>query len=138
MLETKTARDCMSDVVISFRPEMDVLEALRVLVELDISGAPVLDRLGNLVGMLTERDCMKIALAAGYHGEAGGQVSEFMCTDLETVDEDTTMIEVAERFVDYPHRCLPVLKDGRLVGMLSRRDLLNLLEACWQPDGKRA
>ena len=97
MIASKTARDCMSGSLIAFRPDMEVLEAVRILVENRISGAPVIDHIGNLVGMLTERDCMKIALGAGYYGECGGTVSCFMRADVETVDIDTPAIEIAER-----------------------------------------
>lgn len=128
----------MSGSLISFRPDMDVLEAVRILVERRISGAPVIDHIGNLVGMLTERDCMKIALDAGYYGERGGKVSTFMCTEVETVDLDTPAIEIAERFSVSRFRRLPVLDNDTVVGMISRRDVLRLLESLWQPDARRA
>ena len=117
---------------------MDVLEAVRILVERRISGAPVIDHIGNLVGMLTERDCMKITLDAGYYGERGGKVSTFMCTEVETVDLDTPAIEIAERFSVSRFRRLPVLDNDTVVGMISRRDVLRLLESMWQPDARRA
>jgi CBS domain-containing protein len=78
MLETKTAKEAMSHHLVTLQPDMDVLEALRVLVQERISGAPVLDQVGNLVGMLTERDCMHIALDAGYFSEDGGRVANFL------------------------------------------------------------
>lgn len=138
MLEADTVRQAMSGSLVTLRPEMDVLEAVRVLVERRLSGAPVVDQIGNLVGMLTERDCMKIALDAGYYSESGGRVSSFMRTDVETVDIDTPVIEVAERFVGSSYRRFPVLKSGQVVGIISRRDVLRLLERSWQPDSRRA
>jgi CBS domain-containing protein len=117
---------------------MEVLEAVRILVENRISGAPVIDHIGNLVGMLTERDCMKIALGAGYYGECGGTVSCFMRAEVETVDIDTPAIEIAERFINSQFRRFPVLDNDSVIGMISRRDVLRLLESMWQPDAKRA
>lgn len=128
----------MSGSLISFRPDMEVLEAVRILVEKRISGAPVIDHIGNLVGMLTERDCMKIALGAGYHGERGGKVSGFMRPEVETVELNTPAIEIAERFIKSKFRRFPVLDNGTVIGMISRRDVLRLLESLWQPDAKRA
>lgn len=138
MLPTMTARDCMTRNVQSVRPDDDVLTAVRVLVEHKISGAPVIDNIGNLLGVITEKDCMAIALNAGYHSEFGGKVSDFMSTNVVTVDADTPVIEIAEHFATKNFRRLPVLESGRVVGVVSRRDVLWLLEQRWQPDPDRA
>jgi CBS domain-containing protein len=138
MLPTMTARDCMTRNVQSVRPDDDVLTAVRVLVEHKISGAPVIDNIGNLLGVITEKDCMAIALNAGYHSEFGGKVSDFMSTNVVTVDADTPVIEIAEHFATKNFRRLPVLESGRVVGVVSRRDVLWLLERRWQPDPDRA
>ncbi|WP_078120486.1 CBS domain-containing protein [Thiosocius teredinicola] len=138
MLPTMTARDCMSRKVNSLRPDDDVLAAVRVLVENRISGAPVIDNIGNLLGILTEKDCMAIALSAGYHGESGGKVRDYMSTEVMTVDADTPVIEIAEHFATKHFRRLPVLESGRVVGVVSRRDVLWLLEQRSKPDPGRA
>ncbi len=137
MLETKTAKEAMSRGLITLHPEMDVLEALRILVQERISGAPVLDQVGNLVGILTERDCMRIALDAGYFSEDGGRVDKFMSTEVVTVDAHTPITEVAERFAMSHFRRLPVVEQGKLIGIITRRDVLKQLEAAWQPDRER-
>ncbi|MCF7985077.1 MAG: CBS domain-containing protein [Thiohalocapsa sp.] len=137
MLATKTAQEAMSRGLVTLHPEMDVLEALRILVEQRISGAPVIDQVGNLVGILTERDCMLIALGAGYHSEDGGRVADFMSRDVVTVDADTPVTEIAERFANTHYRRLPVVERGRVIGIINRRDVLKQLEAAWQPDRQR-
>ncbi|MCF7978091.1 CBS domain-containing protein [Lamprobacter modestohalophilus] len=137
MKETKTAKQAMSRGLVTLQPGMDVLEALRVLVEGRMSGAPVVDQIGNLVGILTERDCMKIALGAGYHSEDGGRVENFMTRSVVTIDANTPVTEVAERFANSNFRRLPVMEQGRLIGIISRRDVLKQLEAAWQPDRHR-
>jgi len=78
-------RDYMSGNVITFTPDMEILEAVHILVTNRISGAPVLDLRGNLIGMLSERDCIKVALNAAYHNEWGGRVEEFMSREVKTV-----------------------------------------------------
>lgn len=138
MLETKTAKQIMSQQLVSFRADMDVLEAVRVLIDKRISGAPVLDQLGNLVGILTERDCLKVALDASYYRESGGKVESFMTPDVVTINADTPATEIAERFASSHLRRLPVLERGRLIGIVSRRDILRQLEAGWEPDARRA
>ncbi|WP_254045337.1 CBS domain-containing protein [Thiohalocapsa sp. ML1] len=137
VLETKTARDAMSRHLITLNPDMDVLEALRILVEERLSGAPVLDQVGNLIGMLTERDCMGIALGAGYFSEDGGRVADFMTADVTTIEAHIPITEIAELFVNSHFRRMPVMEQGRLVGIISRRDVLKQLEASWQPDRQR-
>jgi CBS domain-containing protein len=137
MREAKTAKQAMSRGLVTLHPEMDVLEALRILVEQRLSGAPVVDQIGNLIGMLTERDCMRIALGAGYHSEDGGRVENFMTRSVVTVDANTPVTEIAERFASSHFRRLPVMEQGRLIGIISRRDVLKQLEAAWQPDRHR-
>jgi CBS domain-containing protein len=137
MKEAKTAKQAMSRGLVTLHPEMDVLEALRILVEQRLSGAPVVDQIGNLIGMLTERDCMRIALGAGYHSEDGGRVENFMTRSVVTVDANTPVTEIAERFASSHFRRLPVMEQGRLIGIISRRDVLKQLEAAWQPDRHR-
>lgn len=130
----KTAKQAMSRGLVTLRPDMDVLEALCILVEQRLSGAPVVDQTGNLVGMLTERDCMQIALGAGYHGEDGGRVERFMTHPVITVDARTPITEIAECFAESHFRRLPVMEQGRLIGIISRSDVLKQLKAAWQPD----
>ena len=131
-----TVKDYMSHDPVTFSPDMDVLEAGRILVERRISGAPVVDRLGNLVGVLSEKDCLAVALSASYHEEWGGRVAEHMHAEAETVDADTSITDVARKFLGSGYRRFPVLRDNRLVGQISRRDVLRALEALRHPLGQ--
>jgi len=102
-----------------------------LMIEHRISGAPVVDEHGNLIGLLSEQDCLKVALSAGYHGEYGGRVSEYMTRDVRTVDADTSILEVAKLFLEEKLRRYPVMEGNRLVGQVSRRDVLKALEFLW-------
>lgn len=128
-MTTKPAlvKDYMSGKLVSFTPDMDVLDAIHELVQNRIAGAPVVDDHGNLVGMLSEFDCMQVVLAAGYHGEPGGPVSDLMVSDVRTVDAGMSIVDLAELFIETRFRRFPVLKDNRLVGQISRRDVLRAL-----------
>ncbi|MDX1404097.1 MAG: CBS domain-containing protein [Woeseiaceae bacterium] len=121
-------KDYMSGKLLTFNPDSDVLDAIHELVQHRIAGAPVVDDHGNLVGMLSELDCMKIALTASYHGERGGPVKEYMTPETETVDADMSIIDLAQKFLESGFRRYPVVKDNRLVGQISRRDVLRALE----------
>jgi CBS domain-containing protein len=120
-------KDHMATELVTLHPDMEILRALQVLISCDISGAPVLDQHGCLVGLLTERDCMRVALHAGYHGEPGGLVRDFMTTDPVAVNPDDTILELAERFVGEKYRRYPVVDGGRLVGVISRRDVMRAM-----------
>jgi len=120
-------KDYMSGSLVTFGPQTDMLDAIHELVRHRIAGAPVVDDQGNLVGMLSELDCMKIALTASYHGDKGGPVRDYMTTGAETVDADMSIIDLAQRFVDTGFRRYPVVRDNRLIGQISRRDVLRAL-----------
>lgn len=127
-LKSAQVKDYMSGRLVTFTPDTDVLDAIHELVAHGIAGAPVLDDHGNLIGVLSELDCMKIALTAGYHGDMGGPVREFMTTETITVDASMSIIDLAELFIESGYRRYPVLEDNRLVGQISRRDVLRALE----------
>jgi len=122
-------KDYMAHTLVTFKPETDVLDAVHELVTRRIAGAPVVDDAGNLLGMLSEYDCMKVALNAGYHGNWGGPVREFMSEGVRTVDADMSIIDLAQEFITTRFRRFPVMQGTRLVGQISRRDVLRALEA---------
>jgi CBS domain-containing protein len=105
---------------------MEITQLVHLLVEQDIPGVLVVDD-GRLIGVVTERDCIDVALQAGYFDERGGTVAEFMTTSVETLDPDDSLMDVAERMTKAPYRRFPVVEDGRLVGLLTRRDVLRAL-----------
>ncbi|MBW7861162.1 MAG: CBS domain-containing protein [Rhodocyclaceae bacterium] len=131
MLRSLLVKDYMSGDPLAFSPEMDVLDAIHKLIRHEITGAPVIDHLGKVVGFLSEKDCLKVALSASYHEQRGGRVSEFMTHDVITLEGDATLTEAAELFVSKPYRCYPVVAESRLIGQLTRRNVLKALEKLW-------
>ena len=125
-----TAKDIMSRNFVTLSPDMDVLEAVHLLVRHNISGSPVVDKLGSLVGVLSEIDCMKAAVQASYHGSKAGRVSELMRKVFETVDVDDSIMSVAKKFASQQHhyyRGYPVMKQNRVVGKIVLRDVLKAM-----------
>jgi len=125
-----TAKDIMSRNFVTLKPDMDILEAVELLVRHNISGAPVVDKLGNLVGVFSEIDCMKAAVQAAYHASKAGRVSELMRTAYETVDVDDSIMGIAKKFADQEHhyyRGYPVMKYNRVVGRIILRDVLKAM-----------
>ena len=114
------------------RPDMEIQRAVAQLLENDVSGAPVVDATGALVGMLTERDCLKVVLNATYHYEYGGTVGQFMVTEVEVMAPDDSIVDAAKRFYERRYLRYPVLDDGRLVGLISRSDIMRALGDVWK------
>lgn len=121
-------RDYMRELLVTFTPEMDVLRAIHLLLEKGVSGAPVLDNLGNIVGFLSEKDAMAIALDANYYEDVAGTVGRFMSTKVVTIDAEDSIVSAARIFHDASYKTLPVMLDNRLAGMLTRRDVLRAFE----------
>ena len=119
--------DHMSVHLVSLSPDMDILEAVRILTERGVPGAPVIDNLGNLVGLLAEKDCLKAVLNATYYGEGGGRVSEYMQTNVQTIDADVSIIDAVKMLTDSGLRGYPVMREDRVVGQLNRSDVLKAL-----------
>ena len=105
----------------------EIMRAVHLLVSEDISGLPVVDAAGALVGILTERDCIEVSLQAGYFDELGGKVEQYMSAPVTTVTPDTPLMDLAELFVRSAFRRCPVVEAGTLVGIVCRRDVLRAL-----------
>jgi CBS domain-containing protein len=128
MLKSMQVAEYMSRRLITFSPDMSVSEAIRTLLENQISGGPVVNEAGSVVGVFSESDCLKGALEASYHDTEIGSVKEYMSVDLQTVEGSDSILDVAEIFLADHRRRLPVMDNGKLVGQISRRDLLRAME----------
>lgn len=136
MLASLKVKDYMSVNKCTFTPDMDILSAIHHMLESKISGAPVIDHHGNMVGFLSEKDCMQVALNAGYQQSgAAGRVSEFMTVGVDSIDVDTPIIEVAELFLTGSFKRFPVVMDNRLVGTITRQNILRALAYISSPEG---
>ena len=126
------AKDVMVTKVVTLRPEMNLREAAVLLLKKKISGAPVVDSDGNLVGVLSEKDLMTALIDAVYEEFPASDVQAYM-TDPHTIPEDLDLLSIAQIFHDNSFRRLPVLRDGKLVGQISRRDVLSAVVKLIQP-----
>ncbi len=128
MKKSLRVSDMMTRELITLAPDTEIMHALSVMVEHDISGAPVVDERGRLVGILTERDCIATAAQSGYFDEPGGRVAEYMSSPVQTVGPQTTLMDLVERFLASRFRRFPVVEEERLIGLVSRRDVLRALQ----------
>ena len=128
MLRSVLIKDHMSKNLVTLSPDTGILQAIDELVSNETAGAPVLDAHGRLVGILTDRDCMKAAMHGSYHGTPGeGLVEDYMSADPQWVSPDKSILTLAEMFINSKFHRYPVVDNGRLVGVISRRDVMRAL-----------
>ena len=133
MFKSVLIKDYMAKNLLTLTPDTDISIAIKLLNKHKISGTPVLDEHGNLVGMLSERDCLEVALHSSYNEDwRGGEVADYMSSNIEVVNDSATVLELADKFLKSPLKRYPVLDDsGELVGQISRSDILRALEILW-------
>jgi len=117
------ARDLMSSPVRTIRPETTIHEAQRILLRYGHAGLSVVDSADKLVGVIARRD-IEIAL---HHGFSHAPVKGYMTTNLKTITPETLLPEIESLMVTYDIGRLPVLSGDRLVGIVTRTDVLRQL-----------
>lgn len=124
------ASEIMTTKLITLRPHMSVAEAIKLLLRHTISGAPVVGEDGALLGMFSEFDCLRALANEEFHEERDESrlVGDLMTRDGHTISPELDLFRIAQAFVDLRVRRLPVMDGGRLIGQLSRRDVLRALD----------
>lgn len=120
----KIARDVMVTKLVTLDPEMDVHEAIDMLLRNKISGAPVVDEERNFLGVFSEQCCIRVLIDSIYDQLPTTEIRAFLDTSPDSVTEDTGILTLIQIFKDTSRRRLPVLRDGKIVGQISRRDIL--------------
>lgn len=131
MLKSLLVKDYMTADPLSFKPGTEVLAAIHALLAHGLTGAPVVDECGCLLGFFSEKDGLKAALNASYYEQPGGPLDAYMTREVQVLEANASMADAVERFVANHYHAYPVMADGRLVGQLSRRDALKALEKLW-------
>ena len=118
--------DYMSRKLVTFSPDQSILEVMESFAKNRISGGPVLDDNGFLVGIVSEADCMKQISESRYFNQPIGDrvVEDFMTKEVETIPNDMSIFDAAGIFHKSGRRRLPVMKDGLLIGQISRKDVV--------------
>lgn len=116
----------MATNLITFKPDDEIGTVISKLNDHQISGAPVLNERKELVGIISEQDCLRVVIDSAYHNQPISKhlVKEYMQKDLITISVDADVVEVANKFLKHRFRRFPVVKDGILKGQVSKRDIL--------------
>ena len=127
-MKPKSVRDIMATNLLTFTPDTKVVAAIKSLVDQKFSGASVVDKNGDLVGILSEMDCMETVIQNLYYGVSGGDVKDFISTNVTTVNPEMGIVDLAQMLQETHFRRLPVVENGKLIGQVSRRDLLKAIQ----------
>ena len=133
MVEERPVRDFMTPNLVTVTPDAESRDAVKILLDHRISAAPVVDDEGQLVGMLSEKDCLPALVEATRHPGSVGPVLEYMSTTLASVPDSMSLDDVAAKFMEESRKRYPVLNgDGVLAGQISRSDVLRAMENFWE------
>jgi predicted transcriptional regulator len=117
--------------LITFSADTPILVALDTLLEKRITGAPVLDANGDVIGLIDDKDCLNLIVGGGYYNHPVGMetVSSYMSNVMKTISVNLDIFMVANIFLTTPYKRLIVLDDrGKLAGQISRRDVLRAIK----------
>ncbi|MGB0592339.1 MAG: CBS domain-containing protein [Myxococcota bacterium] len=129
MTEKPTVADYMATNLHTLTADADIRDAVDFLLEHRISGAPVIGGDGALVGVISEKDCLRLLAKGDDHQRASGTVADFMTREPATVPSTMDVYFAAGVFLTRPYRRFPVVDDGKLVGQISRRDILTAIQS---------
>ncbi|MFD2551642.1 CBS domain-containing protein [Bizionia sediminis] len=119
-------RDYMSQNLITFTPEQRIDEVIHVLITNKISGGPVVNAKNELIGIISEGDCLKQVTESHYYNMPIEQdiVENRMVKGVETIDGNLDIFEAAKQFLNSKIRRFPIVEDGKLIGQISQKDIL--------------
>ncbi|MBR9997433.1 MAG: CBS domain-containing protein [Cyclobacteriaceae bacterium] len=122
----------MATDLIVFTPDTEIVEVIETLLEKRISGAPVLNENKEIVGLIDDKDCLRVLIDSVYHNQpiSDSKVSSYMTDVLKTITFEADVVDVANVFLNSKYKRLLVVDDkGRLVGQVSRRDILRAIKS---------
>ena len=118
--------DYMSTNLTTFKPNQSVMEVMNTLIKEKISGGPVVNDQNELIGIISEGDCMKQISNSRYYNQPleNIKVEDHMATDIETIDGEMNVFDAADKFLSSKRRRFPIVQEGKLVGLISQKDVL--------------
>jgi len=119
-------KDYMTTNLITFKPSQSVQEVVEALIKYKISGGPVVDDKQQLVGVISEGDCLKQLSESRYYNMPleHDNVEKRMARNVETIDGNMDVFDAANKFLNSKRRRFPIVENGKLVGQISQKDIL--------------
>lgn len=118
--------DYMTKNLIVFKPKQSVLEVMNQLIKNRISGGPVVNDKHELIGIISEGDCIKQITESRYYNQPleNINVEKHMIKNVETINGDMNIFDAAEKFLSSKRRRFPIIEEGKLIGQISQKDIL--------------
>ena len=118
--------DYMTKDLITFRAEQSVEDVIETLIKRKISGGPVVNEKNELIGIISEGDCLKQISESRYYNMPmeHNAVEKHMIKDVETIDGNMNVFDAANKFLESKRRRFPIVENGKLVGQISQKDIL--------------
>ncbi len=118
--------DFMSTSLTTFKPEQSIPEVIQILITNKISGGPVVNDKYELVGIISEGDCIKQLSDSQYYNMPieNIKVESCMIKEVETIDGNTSIFDAAKKFLTAKRRRFPIVEDKKLIGLISQKDIL--------------
>jgi predicted transcriptional regulator len=124
--EQISVKDYMTTNLITFKPNQSVEEVIDSLIKNRISGGPVVNNNNELIGIISEGDCIKQISESRYYNTplSDSSVEKYMVTNVETIDGNMNIFDAAKKFLESKRRRFPIVENGKLIGQISQKDIL--------------
>jgi CBS domain-containing protein len=121
-----SVKDYMTRRLVTFRENENIMDVMEKLIKHNISGGCVVNDKMELLGMISEGDCMKQISDSRYYNMPMSDltVGKRMNTKVETIDGNMNVLDAAKKFIELKFRRFPIVQEGRLIGQISQRDVL--------------
>ncbi|MBJ2174333.1 CBS domain-containing protein [Aureibaculum sp. A20] len=125
-LKPALVSDYMTTKLITFKPDQSVSEVIESLIQNRISGGPVVNENNELLGIISEGDCIKHISESRYYNMPmdNNTVDKHMVKNVDTIDGNMNIFEAADMFLKAKHRRFPIVENGKLIGQISQKDIL--------------
>ena len=124
MFRSVNALDYVTAQPVLVKANANIFSVIHELIVHKVSGATVVDDDNNVVGIISEFDCLKAILDGSYYNEVNGTAADFMTTEVESLPPHVDIIEVAKRMLETKRRRMPIVDNGKFVGQISVRSIL--------------
>jgi len=119
--------DYMTKKLITFKPSDSLDHVINLLIKNKISGGPVVNDKNELIGIISEGDCMKHISDSKYYNmpmDSDNTVEKNMALEVETIDKNMNIFDAATKFISSKRRRFPIVENGKLIGQISQKDIL--------------
>jgi CBS domain-containing protein len=119
--------DYMTTKLITFKPEQSIHDVITTLTKYKISGGPVVNEKNELIGIISETDCIKHIAESKYYNmpmDKNHTVERNMVSEVETIDKNMNIFDAANKFITSKRRRFPIVERGKLIGQISQKDIL--------------